>query len=187
MVRPLLFQNTIIPIQVTLFGMHHYSHDLPTDYNSYSANLPCWACMAYRVFQKLLFLQSVKVLGMLQPRILASTHYSPLIELEVDIERLLFSLVVKMPNFCGPKKDKKGSIPLPIVWFLWKLQSSHLISYHCRWWMFGWYLICRNMSTDYVWFWKSIHAFKKHTFFVWIYSQLQILTMLHVGITYHLQ
>ena len=26
-----LFQNTIIPIQVTLFGMHHYSHVLPTD------------------------------------------------------------------------------------------------------------------------------------------------------------
>ena len=23
-----LFQNTIIPIQVTLFGMHHYFHDL---------------------------------------------------------------------------------------------------------------------------------------------------------------
>ena len=34
-----LFQNTIIPIQVTLFGMHHYSHVLPTDYNPYSANL----------------------------------------------------------------------------------------------------------------------------------------------------
>ena len=35
-----LFQNTIIPIQVTLFGMHHYSHVLhvPTDYNPYSAN-----------------------------------------------------------------------------------------------------------------------------------------------------
>ena len=29
------------------------------------------------------------------------------IELEVDIERLLFSLAVKMPNFWGPKKDKK--------------------------------------------------------------------------------
>ena len=34
-----LFQNTIIPIQVTLFGMHHYLHVLPTDYNPYSANL----------------------------------------------------------------------------------------------------------------------------------------------------
>ena len=29
-------------------------------------------------------------------------------------------------------------------------------------------------------FWKSIHAFKKHTSFVWIYSQLQIHTMLYV-------
>ena len=38
--------------------------------------------------------------------------------------------------------------------------------------MFGWYLICRNMSTDYVCFWKSIHAFKEYTSFVWIYSQL---------------
>ena len=34
-----LFQNTIIPIQVTLFGMHHYSHVQPTDYNPYSAIL----------------------------------------------------------------------------------------------------------------------------------------------------
>ena len=29
----------IIPIQVTFFGMHYYSHVLPTDYNPYSANL----------------------------------------------------------------------------------------------------------------------------------------------------
>ena len=56
-VSSFLFQNTIIPIQVTLFGMHHYSHVLPTDYNPYSAK-PCWACMTYhRVFQKLLFSQ----------------------------------------------------------------------------------------------------------------------------------
>ena len=37
------------------------------------------------------------------------------------------------------------------------------------------------MSNDFVCFWKSIHAFKKHTSFVWIYSQLQIHTMLYVG------
>ena len=36
------------------------------------------------------------------------------------------------------------------------------------------------MSTDYARFWKSIHAFKRHTSFVWIYSQLQIHTMLYV-------
>ena len=47
--------------------------------------------------------------------------------------------------------------------------------------MFGWYLICRNMSTDSVYFRKSIRAFKKHRCFVWIYSQLQIHTMLYVG------
>ena len=46
--------------------------------------------------------------------------------------------------------------------------------------MFGWYLIYRNMSTDSVYFQKSIRSFKKHRSFVWIYSQLQIHTMLYV-------
>ena len=46
--------------------------------------------------------------------------------------------------------------------------------------MFGWYLICRNMSTDSVYFRKSIRSFRKHRSFVWIYSQLQIHTMLYV-------
>ena len=36
------------------------------------------------------------------------------------------------------------------------------------------------MSTDSVYFRESIHAFKKHRSFVWIYSQLQIHTMLYV-------
>ena len=36
---------------------------------------------------------------------------------------------------------KRWSILLPNVWFLWKLQSSLLISYHRRWWMFHWYHI----------------------------------------------
>ena len=48
-----------------------------------------------------------------------------------------------------------------------------------------WFLICRNMSTGHVCFWKSNHAFKKHTSFVWIYSQLQIHTMLYVRILEH--
>ena len=48
--------------------------------------------------------------------------------------------------------------------------------------MFGWYLICRNMSTDSVYFRKSIRSFKKHRSFVWIYSQLQIHTMLYVSL-----
>ena len=37
------------------------------------------------------------------------------------------------------------------------------------------------MSTDSVYFRKSIRSFKKHRSFVWIYSQLQIHTMLYVG------
>ena len=36
------------------------------------------------------------------------------------------------------------------------------------------------MSTIFVCFWKSIHALKEHMSFVWIYSQLQIHTMLYV-------
>ena len=41
------------------------------------------------------------------------------------------------------------------------------------------------MSTDSVYFGKSIRAFKKHMSFVWIYSQLQIHTMLYVAIPKH--
>ena len=36
------------------------------------------------------------------------------------------------------------------------------------------------MSTDSVYFQKSICSFKKHRSFVWIYSQLQIHTMFYV-------
>ena len=96
-------------------------------------------------------------------------------------ETFIYSLAVKMPNFWGPQIDKKVINSPTNVWFLWKLQSSLLISYHRRWWKFGWFLICRNMSTDFVCFWKSFHAFKEHTSFVWIYSQLQIHTMLYVA------
>ena len=46
--------------------------------------------------------------------------------------------------------------------------------------MFGWCMSCRNMSTDSVYFRTSIRSFKKHRSFVWIYSQLQIHTMLYV-------
>ena len=58
-VSSFLFQNTI-PIQVTLFGMHHYSHVLPTDYNPYSANLAGVHDRSHvpsQIFQKLLFSQ----------------------------------------------------------------------------------------------------------------------------------
>ena len=58
----------------------------------------------------------------------------------------------QIPQFLRSKNRQKGDkIFLPNVWFLWKLQSSLLISYmylHC-WWMFGWYLICRSMWTDF--------------------------------------
>ena len=65
-----LFQNTIIRIQVTLFGMHHYSHVLPTDYNPYSANLTGVHDRSHvpsQSFSKAAVLTiAVKVLGMLQ-------------------------------------------------------------------------------------------------------------------------
>ena len=65
-----LFQNTIIPIQVTLFGMYHYSHVLPTDYNPYSANLAGVHDRSHvpsQSFSKAGVLAiAVKVLGMLQ-------------------------------------------------------------------------------------------------------------------------
>ena len=70
-VSSFLFQNTIIPIQVTLFGMHHYSHVLPTDYNPYSANLAGVhdrSLVPSQSFSKAFVstVIAVKVLGMLQ-------------------------------------------------------------------------------------------------------------------------
>ena len=65
-----LFQNTVIRIQVTLFGMHHYSHVLPTDYNPYSANLAGVHDRSHVPSQSFLkaavLTIAVKVLGMLQ-------------------------------------------------------------------------------------------------------------------------
>ena len=76
--------------------MHHYFHVLPTDYNPYSANLAGVHDRSHvpsQSFSKAAVLTiAVKVLGMLQHT------KSPLIELEVDIKRLLFSLAVKMLN-----------------------------------------------------------------------------------------
>ena len=63
-----LFQNTIIPIQVTLFGMHHYSHVLPTDYNPYSANLVGRAWPITEFFKSCCSYNSCESLGH------ASTH-----------------------------------------------------------------------------------------------------------------
>ena len=135
------YPQIIIPIQLTLLGMHGLSQ-------SFS--------------KAVVHTIAVKVLGMLQ-------HTNPfLIELEVDIERLWFSLAVKMPNFWGPKKDKKvinsstkclisvkiaimtrHIIPLPLVnvWLIFDLQ--------------------KYVQLTLVYFRKSIRAFKKHRSFVW--------------------
>ena len=70
-------------------------------YNPYSANLVGRAWPITEFFKSCCSYNSCE--GFRH----ASTHKSPLIELEVGIERLLFSLAVKIPNFWGPKKDKK--------------------------------------------------------------------------------
>ena len=85
-----------------------------------------------------------------------------------------------MPHFWSPKIDKKviNSSTKCLISVKIAILTPHIITPPLV--MFGWYLICRNMSTDFVFFWKSIHAFKDHMSFVWIYSQLQIHTMLYV-------
>ena len=98
--------------------------------------------------------------------------------IEVDIDRLLFSLAVKMPNFgdYGPETVKKvinsstkclisvkiailtpHIIPPPLVnvWLILDLAFAE---------------ICQSI----------VHAFIEHTSFVWIYSQLHIHTTLYV-------
>ena len=49
-----------------------------------------------------------------------------------------------MPNFWGPKKDKKVINSSTKCLISVKIVILTPISYHRRWWMFGWYLICRN-------------------------------------------
>ena len=67
----------------------------PQTINPYSANLVGRAWPITEFFKSWSVLTIVvKVLGMLQH----TKKKSPLIELEVGIERLLFSLAVKMPN-----------------------------------------------------------------------------------------
>ena len=77
----------------------------PTDCNSYSANLAGGAslltCPITEFFQKLLFSQKLLRFWACFNTLIVS-HW-----IEVDIERLLFSLAVKMPNFWGPRIDKK--------------------------------------------------------------------------------
>ena len=75
--------KTIIPFQITLLGMHRCSSPITEFFKSCCSHKSCesfWACF----------------------NTLIPSHW-----IEVDIERLLFSLAVKMPNFWGPKVDKK--------------------------------------------------------------------------------
>ena len=97
----ILLQNTIIPIQVIL---HHCSHALPQ--TVIPIQLTLLACIIthmfhHRVFQKLLFSQQLWWLWACF-NILIPSHW-----IEVDIERLLLSLAVKMANFWGLKIHKK--------------------------------------------------------------------------------
>ena len=89
-----------------------------------------------------------------------------------------------MPNFWGPKKDKKviNSSTKCLISVKIAILTPHIIPPPLVnvWLIFDLQKYKKCMSTDYVCFWKSIHAFKKHTSFVWIYSQLQIHTMLYV-------
>ena len=80
---PTVPQTIIIPIQLTLLAciIAHMPH--------------------HRVFQKLLFSQELWRFWACFNTLIPS-HW-----IEVDIERLLFSLAIKMANFWGPKIDKK--------------------------------------------------------------------------------
>ena len=56
-----------------------------------------------------------------------------------------------MPNFWGPKKDKKAinSSTKCLISVKIAILTPHIIPPpFMHWWMFGWYLICRNISTD---------------------------------------
>ena len=150
-----------------------------TGSNPYSANLASVYHRSHvpsQSFSKLLFSQKLWRLWACFNTLIPS-HW-----IEVDIERLLFSLAVKMPNFWGPKIDKRGDQ------FFYQMSefcencnphSSHHTTAVGEYLVDIWFAeICQ--MTLIVCFWKSIHAFKKHTSFVWIYSQLQIHTMLYV-------
>ena len=143
--------QTIIPIQLTLLGMHRCSHVL-----------------SQSVSKAVVLTIAVKVLGMLQ--------HTPLIELKLTL-RDLFSLAIKMPNFWDPKIDKKviNSSTKCLISVKIAILTPHIIPPS----LVNVWFVCRNMSADFVY--MSIHSFKEHTSFVWIYSQLQINTVLYVS------
>ena len=146
-----------------------------TDYNPYSAKLAGHALLltSYvlsQSFSKPVFLTiAVNVLGMLQ---------------HTDIERLYFSLAVKMPNFWGPKIDKKviDSSTQCLISVKIAILTPHIIPHPV-----GKCLVDIWFAEIYVnWFclflevnpcFQRIHIFCT----AWIYSQLQIHTVLYVG------
>ena len=114
---------------------------------------------------------AVKGLGVL--------HYTliPSHCIQVDIERLLFSLAVKWHKFWSPKIDKKviNSDTKCLISVKIAILTPHIIPPPLV--MFGWYLICRNMYPDFVNSHKDFISFKmgvccmlKQT--VWAYSFL---------------
>ena len=159
-----------------MIGWHVFI-SVPQHYNPYSGNFvwrassPTWPTPEYNPYSA--NLAGCEGFG----------HASTLIPsywIEVDIERLLFSLAVKMPHFWSQKIDKKVinsstkclisvkiailtphiiTPPLVNVWLIFDLQK------YVNW-------LCV--------FLEVIHVFKAHMSFVWIYSQLQIHTMLYV-------
>ena len=130
------------PYSGTFAGRASLSTHPTTDCNPYSSNLAGHAslltCPITRVFQKLLFSQKLLRFWAYFNTLIPS-HW-----IEVDIERLLFSLAVKMPNFWGPKIDKKviNSSTKCLISVKIAILTPHIIP--PPWWMFGWYLICRN-------------------------------------------
>ena len=79
---------------------------------------------------------AVKVLGMLHFKLILS-HC-----IQVDIERFLFSLAVKLHNLSkNRQKVINSSMLLPNAWLLWKKQSQLLIWYHHYWWIINVWLI----------------------------------------------
>ena len=118
-----VLSQTIIPIQLTLLGMHHFH----MSYHPYSANLAGHESFPHVLPQTIMIIPiQLTLLGMQHYSHILSQSFSkaehcshnscecsghasliPAHWIEVDIERLLFSLTVKMPNFWGPKIDRK--------------------------------------------------------------------------------
>ena len=159
-----LFQNTTIPIQVTLLGMHHFSHILPQTIISIQLTLLGMhhysRTQSQRFSKALVLTTTVKVFGMLQ-------HTNPLSLNWSWYWEIFISSSCQNTQFWGPKIDKKViksstkcliSVKIAIlnplitspllvnVWLIFHLQK---------------YV---KLSTDFVCFWTSFHAFKVHVF-----------------------